>query len=362
MRYDEHFGHKMIESLEIDNYRCFKRVSLNGIKRMNIIVGDSGSGKTALCEALFITGGVSPEIFLRTKSWRGVGETQVSLEREGYEGLWKELFHALDPNAPVAARFVDSSSGERSVRIFYGDSPSASVTLPFSSATTSAEAAEIRPITFEWTTPDGRKHPLTVEVSSEGLKIPRFAESYPFIFMGIATVTNSTENAKRFSELSKRRHQADVTSAVNAMFPQITDLSVESNGASLAIFASVDGLDEKLPLGSISGGLNKYVSILIALATKEKGAVIVDELENGIYYKKLPGVWSSMLQICRKKETQLFVTSHSQECIEAALPEIEQHPDAFSLIRVERSNNKSMLRIFSGKDLRSAIEQGVEYR
>src|SRR5437867_4488346 len=107
----------MIESLEINNYRCFKHVSLSGIKRINIVVGDSGSGKTALCEALFITGGLGPEIFLRTRSWRGFGDTQVVLEREGYEGLWKEIFHALDQNAPVAARFVDTESGERAVRI-----------------------------------------------------------------------------------------------------------------------------------------------------------------------------------------------------------------------------------------------------
>src|SRR5437763_2995480 len=116
----ESAGYTMIQSLEISNYRGFKNLRLKNLSRVNIIVGDNGSGKTALLESLFLAGGLGPELYLRTRAWRGAGErVQVGLDRDQYEGLWKEIFYGLDQNEPVNIRFVDSESGERQLRIYY---------------------------------------------------------------------------------------------------------------------------------------------------------------------------------------------------------------------------------------------------
>jgi AAA15 family ATPase/GTPase len=53
----------MIESLEVKNFRCFKDLHLSDLRRINVVVGDSGSGKTALLEALWICAGMGPEFF-----------------------------------------------------------------------------------------------------------------------------------------------------------------------------------------------------------------------------------------------------------------------------------------------------------
>jgi AAA15 family ATPase/GTPase len=38
----------MIQKINIRNVRCFKKLSIDGVRRFNIIVGDSGTEKTAL--------------------------------------------------------------------------------------------------------------------------------------------------------------------------------------------------------------------------------------------------------------------------------------------------------------------------
>ena len=47
-------GFQMIRTISIAGYRCFEHVAINDVTRLNVIVGDNGSGKTSLLEATFM--------------------------------------------------------------------------------------------------------------------------------------------------------------------------------------------------------------------------------------------------------------------------------------------------------------------
>jgi AAA ATPase-like protein len=64
-------GYQMIKSAEIRNFRCFDFVKLTDCRTLNVVVGPNASGKTAILESLFLALGVSPEIALRLRTWRG---------------------------------------------------------------------------------------------------------------------------------------------------------------------------------------------------------------------------------------------------------------------------------------------------
>jgi predicted ATP-binding protein involved in virulence len=71
----------MIHSVEIKRFRCFREAKVEGLRRINVIVGGSGSGKTAFLEALFMCAGMGADVFLRTKGWRGaawLASTQIT--------------------------------------------------------------------------------------------------------------------------------------------------------------------------------------------------------------------------------------------------------------------------------------------
>src|ERR1700733_8949389 len=82
-------GYKMVDSFTIKNFRSFDDISVKGCGNINLIVGENGSGKTALLEALFLAAGISPDIIFRTRSWRGqeasqvVGTRKISISRYG---------------------------------------------------------------------------------------------------------------------------------------------------------------------------------------------------------------------------------------------------------------------------------------
>jgi hypothetical protein len=105
-------GYKMVEQIDIHNFRCFDKVNLKDLKTVNLIVGRNGSGKTALLEALFFTLG-SPGLAFKLRRWRGMG-TQLHYTEyvESRLALWRDLFHKFDQNRIVRIAF--SGTGDLS--------------------------------------------------------------------------------------------------------------------------------------------------------------------------------------------------------------------------------------------------------
>ena len=46
----------MLEKLEIRNYRIFRELKIDQLRRINLIAGSNNSGKTSLLEAIFPAG------------------------------------------------------------------------------------------------------------------------------------------------------------------------------------------------------------------------------------------------------------------------------------------------------------------
>ena len=54
----------MLEELKIRNYRIFKELKIDQLRRINLIAGSNNSGKTSLLEAIFLLAGGRAELWL----------------------------------------------------------------------------------------------------------------------------------------------------------------------------------------------------------------------------------------------------------------------------------------------------------
>lgn len=62
----------MLTSVEITNYRGFKSYAMDGLRRVNLLVGKNNSGKTALLEGLqYFASGGDPAILAEIAERRG---------------------------------------------------------------------------------------------------------------------------------------------------------------------------------------------------------------------------------------------------------------------------------------------------
>src|SRR5713226_5564421 len=110
----------MIKSISVNNFRGVEALELHGLRRINVIVGQNASGKTALLESIFLAAGGSPEIALRMSAQRGLPlALQITWDRSSYESLWRYLFYGLDHKKTISIQLVGDPPNTRSVAIAY---------------------------------------------------------------------------------------------------------------------------------------------------------------------------------------------------------------------------------------------------
>jgi AAA15 family ATPase/GTPase len=96
----------MYTSFEIENFRCFNRLKVDKLARINLITGKNNSGKTSLLEALWLHAAPNnPMLTLRLNHIRGIKEGDYNSEE-----LWGWLFHKKQTCRPAVLRGTESDS------------------------------------------------------------------------------------------------------------------------------------------------------------------------------------------------------------------------------------------------------------
>jgi AAA15 family ATPase/GTPase len=353
-------GYLMIKSIEIHNFRCFSSVELSNCRRINVIVGKNASGKTAFLEALFLASGITPELGVRIKGWREQPTLVLKPDKSAYDTIWKDLFYRLDQEQTISIKFKGSTGYSRSLSILY-ESPQSPV-IPIGESI--ATAPIISPVTFVYTEESGKEHRVSPVLTAGGLNLG-IAPMRPIesVFLPAHRQTSAQEYATFFSTLSKQKRHLELVRSLQGEFPFVEDISVEiGSDAQAMLWASVDQLPEKVPITLLSAGITKLLYILLAISLHPRGVVIIDEIENGFYFDRLPSVWSLVLQFAKQHEVQIFASTHSQECLESAAEVAKDQSKEFSVIRTVRANGNVEVRQFDGRRFVDAINEGIEVR
>lgn len=358
----------MVNACEIRNFRCFERLEVSGMKRFTFLVGASGSGKTAFLESIFLTGGSNAEIYFRIRKWRGLGESGIELTgtRDSFEAIFRDMFHNFDQSAGVDIRITDSERGYRSLEVYYERKER--YNLPLKGGKPENIFLTV-PLNFKWTTPE-RVMYSTVEIKDGQLKLEGSPEVYPIIFLSPKTMS-ARQDAQRFSELSKQNRAEPVLGAIQRIFPDVKEITLENVAGELALHARVEGLREKIPLVDLSAGINKYLSIVLCILINKHGTILVDEIENGFYYANLPVILDGLFDLCDRYEVQLIASTHSYEFLQALAQAMALRGNdikSFACLRFERAGetpsivHQPTVKVIDGHAMRLAIEQNFEVR
>jgi AAA15 family ATPase/GTPase len=123
------------------------------------------------------------------------------------------------------------------------------------------------------------------------------------------------------------------------------------------------GLERLVPLPLMGEGMTRLASIVLAIAEAQNGVVLIDEIENGFYHSLLVKVWQLVAEAGRLFNTQVFATTHSLECIQAASKAYEKsQAHDFRLHRLEPAQKNVRAVTYDKKELLAALDAGLEVR
>ena len=349
----------MIRSLEINNFRGFKNVKLDDLRRFTLVTGANASGKTALLEALFISGGNDFDIYLRTNAWRGKDVVPIAMSINELIPLIEDFFFQFDVENGIHIKFVDSNRGERDIRVIAV--PQEILTLPFDKRAPEAVSPESHGLKFFWRTPE-KEFEAEVESTPRGLRLAKPESTYFMMFLNNATTGSGSDIAIRYSQLSVRNQEKPIIDAVRTIFPYVAGISVETYGGNPMLHATVKNINRKVPIGLLSYGASKFAAILVGICSAPHGAVLIDEIENGWYYKSWPAMWQQITAIAEETKTQVVATTHSKEFLQCITPMVSDNPKDYGLIHTAKINGECKVREYSGREFATALEQGFEVR
>ena len=253
----------MIHSIDIQNFRCFETLSIQRCQRINVIVGDNGSGKTTLVEALFLALGTTTELGVRYRQQRGHEGGFSGPSKRIEEAIWRDFFYKRDWTQTISIELSGEGPEARSVKIMRG--PPSRVSIPISEDADQSEGESMTAsIRFIWQDSTGKERTVFVPKLTHGrYDFEGTEEDLDDFFYFAATQTaGSVENAGRFSELSRAQRVGKFVRTFTTEYDWIEDLSIEVAAGASAVYATLKGQKDKVPLPDVSGGINRMIRVI----------------------------------------------------------------------------------------------------
>ena len=350
----------MFEHLQIRNFRGLKSLDIKETSRINLIAGRNNSGKTSLLESiLLLSGWGNPNLAPNICASRGMVPATGPLEAQR-DFLWKPLFSDFDIDQEIRISGKSRQFGKLNL----------TVTLPQAN-TTEIQFDDLKQIltsrmsdrdTLEFLFTDSSRRSLrgSLQLAGQGVHVtqPNTRAGFPATYLSSRT-GGLQEDAARLGQLRTRKQGKLVVEALQNIERNLQSIEDNTASGSPMIWGDV-GLPELIPLPALGEGMTRIARLVLAIATSPGGVVLVDEIENGLHHSVLPKVWESVGLAARRFDTQVFATTHSLECVEAAHSSLMEF--GLLLYRLDADENSVRCTTYDQSERAAAIKHGLEVR
>jgi hypothetical protein len=361
----------MYRSIEVDNFRGFRRLVMDNLSRINLIAGVNNVGKTALLEAIFIhSGAYNPSITMILDNFRGINRLHIDLS-SSYKTPWDSLFYNFNRSKEIEIRGEFEEGGSRKIHLRVvspADEPSESLpaihydSLKLQKMDVSPDNTLILKLDYE-ESPGDKKGSSFLILDSQGMRSSLARRSpFPAYFLPARFRIPLAEDAERYGKLEISGKQDVLLDALQIIEPKLQRVTVVAMGGVPILYGDI-GLEQMLPLSYMGDGMSRLASLILAIGNAKNGVVLVDEIENGFHHKVMPKVWSAIAKTARRFNCQVFATTHSLECIASAHKAFcqENHYDLL-VHRLDKVDDNVVAVAFGRDELDAAFEMKMDVR
>lgn len=357
----------MITNFSVENFRCFKKLEISDLRRINLFAGKNNVGKTALLEAIFLfSGSFNPEIIIRIEVIRGLESLKIEFIKT--ESPWSSIFHNFNTEDEILLKAQTKSKETKVLITTKIDNKDYQTIVNYiipPGEKTYKTSLEKYPIIKISTLEDEESRITYMVVPPSGPQIIPFPPPPPSFlctYLSTRIRTPYRQDADRFSELAKVKKQEVVLEALKIIEPRLKDIAILTINGESVLHGDI-GTGIYIPLPLMGEGMSKIASLILSIASTKNGVVLIDELENGIHYSVLTDIWSAIAEAAKRFNCQIFATTHSFECIRAAhecFSKSEEYD--FCFYRLERIEENIVAKRYDKETLEASLDIGIEIR
>ncbi len=332
-----------IKYLHIETYKGLVDKRLDDLGDVNILVGDNNTCKTTFLEAINLVQSKNKE---KTTY-------DIAIKRQGGVSglnlvymLIESLISMFNVNNEKELVSINTSEDDFKMRRVYG-SISGLRDDCFTATINDNESIDIQ---------GGR-----IYNSEESENEPKQISESKFLYT--SSHYNNMNIDSDFSDILLDKKES-VLELIKSFDETIVDIAYGVSKHSKLSVLKLRNIDNQwLSISSYGDGIKKVILLANTILVLEKGGILlIDEIETSLHYSALEEVYSWLIKICKQRNIQLFVTTHSREALKVLTNQdenIDVDVVVYKLenfegdIFVERVGNNTAKRILGkGGDLR----------
>lgn len=318
--------------IHIIKYKKFSNTTVSNLKSVNIFAGLNNSGKSSILEAIYILTKLSdPQSLVKIDNFRNKNISNYS--KESSNAHYEHLIEKVE----ISAVFEDSN-----VKIEGHKTTQSDLVNIYDYIGSFNSIAHL----------DDDAYSFNATFTRKGLSITSNTNNVLCNSILCSPSSNDDEMTFKyaFTKSVKNGAKKDVVDFIKENIDnKIIDIQLLSSDNTF--FVTHEDPEKNLELSHYGDGLQKVFFLAIKIAACEGGVILLDEVENGIHKSLLTKFTELIERLADKYRVQVFITSHSKECIDAFV-ENDFNKTEISAYSI---NGNGGIKHFNGEELENLI-------
>lgn len=340
-----------IKDLKFSNFKCFKKLEVANIKRVNLIGGKNNIGKTSFMEGIELFTSSSDSLDLAFNIYEMMKRRQSNIRRERYFEL--DFIHEnsskvelIINSKKISIEYIEEVA-EKAEDLFSEEN----LSIQYQPSIKFSINNEIKTIAID-----------RLVYRPNLIRRERYDTIKSKVNFVTSTITDEREIAIFYGKLIDLNKESFIDNSLKLFDENIISLKQKATERDMVLKVSLANRELPVLLSSLGEGLNRYIAILCAIWASKDGYLFIDEIENGIHYKNYEKLWNIVFEASKMANCQIFITTHSIECINA-FNEMNKNDDGsyFEFYRnkktdlittKQRDNNQLKYGLTHGREIR----------
>jgi len=333
--------------IKIQNFRCFKELEVNGLKRVNLIGGKNNVGKTSLLEALLLYFYPVPQTIVTVKNTRKEYSNTI---KKNPKDAWNNFFYNQDVENNIVIKGYFKNIEYQTIKITVSQSLKVEIcdsknsedeSLENSSEYTSQQ--RVSPISIlEIEKQSNEAHPIKWPLVANNRGAAwTFPDEHSLPFVPSSFFISNPDIAQQYDKIDYDGKGGKVLKILKILDPSITGLRTYSF-VEPTLYIQTETQTRGLPISLFGDAVYRVTAIILEILNKEHNVLFIDEIENGIHYTNQKSFWQGLFTLAQELDTLIFATTHSLEMIKAFAEAGKNFPDQgtyFELAYSPRTDN-----------------------